>query len=202
MREEKKVSEYEVKDFEELDIGVLQSAMRALHNRRATKIQDRMRAIMADEKKAVARALTESPYVYMTPEIKIMGGCKIRLSSMIKAQIDDAHEQLDHFIGKERPNDVRVGDYLNKCLLAHSLVEFNGQDFGGVRFDAEVYGGLCMSDPEAAKGMLSELRNQRFRALSLISPHIHDRILLYYNAFQAVFDEMSVDDAMGEILGN
>lgn len=168
-------------------------------NKRA---RERVEAALKDQVKVMAEALTQAPYVYLGPEIKIMAGCSVRYATLMKAQLDDAHKELDQFMSRENPNDIRTTDHLNKLLVVHSLFQFNGTDFGGVRFDADEYQRLSVSEPEGAQKMLAAMRNERLRAIGSLSPHVYQRLVEYYQAFQMTVEALSKSEDMDEVLGN
>jgi hypothetical protein len=168
-------------------------------NKRA---RERVEASLKDQVKPLAEALTQAPYVYLGPEIKVMSGCSVRYATLMKAQLDDAHKQLDLFMSRENPNDIRTTDCLNKLLVVHSLFQFNNADFGGVRFDADEYQRLTISKPDDAQKMLEAMRNERLRAISNLSPHVYQRLVEYYQAFQLTVEALSKGEEMDEVLGN
>jgi hypothetical protein len=180
-------------------LQICQNILVESNNRSARK---RIDAALKDQLEKIAEALTTPPYVYTSPEIRIMAGCEVRFSTLMTAQRDDAYTQLDRFMSETRPSSLRVSDFLNKHLLAHSLSHLNGQDFGGVTFSAQDYQVLRTSKPDKAADMLAEIRNKRIDAIGGLSPHIYDRLVEFYQAFQLKVEEMSRGDEMTEALGN
>lgn len=168
-------------------------------NARASK---RIDGVLEGQLKTIAQALTTAPYVYLSPEIKVMAGCAVRFTTLMKAQLEDVHAELDHFIDREKPNDIRTTDYLNSLLLSHALAKFNDDDFGGVTFDAGSYQQLRTTKIEDAKTMLTTLRDERMKALGNLSPHVYQRLIEYYQAFQMAIEILSKGDEMEEALGN
>ena len=189
------------------DLSKLTDAQMAMISRvQLQRMNDRARERMtkALEGKGgdVAKALTQSPFVFTTPPIRVMAGCVVRFSSLMTAQLRDAHRQLDEFISKENPNDIRMSDFLNRYLLAHSLVIFNDEDFGGVTLDADDFQNLRNSDRDKADKMLTEIRDQRLQALDNLSPHLVQRLIEYYQAFQLTIESMTQGEDGDEALGN
>jgi hypothetical protein len=166
------------------------------------RARERMEKALEGKEEAVATALTQSPFVFTCPPVRVMAGCVVRFSSLMTAQLRDAHRQLDTFISTENPNDIRMSDFLNRYLLAHSLVQFNEEDFGGVSFDADDFQGLKNADREKADKMLSEVREQRLQALDNLSPHLVQRLVEYYQAFQLTIESMTKGEDMDDTLGN
>lgn len=180
-------------------IRVVQRLAIRRNNKRAS---ERVKEALKDRVKDVAKAMTTSPYVYISPEIRIMAGCAVRFSSLMKVQLDDAHRQLDVYVVKENPNDMRMSDMLNVLLLAHTLVAYNGQDFGGVSLDPSDFQGLRATDPEAATKTLETVRDTRMKAVEELSPHVVQRLSEYYQAFQMELEHITQGEEIEEALGN
>jgi hypothetical protein len=162
----------------------------------------RVEKVMEEKMKDVATALTTPPFVFTSPDIRVMAGCVVKFATPITAQIRDAHKQLDKFIVDEQPNELRTTDFLNRHLLAHALCLYNEQDFGGSSFDPADYQGLSRSSPDDAEAMLVEVRNQRLQAIDELSPHIVARLIEYYQAFQLTVESMTRSEDMEDELGN
>lgn len=164
--------------------------------------RERVRTALKEQVTDIAKALTMAPFVYMSPEIQVMAGCRVKFASPIRAQTTDAHAQLNTFISECAPNEMQVSDQLNALLVAHSLYWYNDTDFGGVMFDAGEYQALRALKPEEAQKMLDAVRNARMSALEALSPHLHQRLVEYYQAFQMTIDEITRGEEMGDALGN
>lgn len=189
-------------DFSMLSPAQFQMAQRAQLETRNKRASARVGELLDDKVKDVARALTESPFVYKTDDVQVIAGCKVRFTTLITAQVRDAHRRLDEFMVREDPNNLRSGDFLNRELLAHAIFSYNGQDFGGVDFDPAAYQGLQSSDPKQAQDMLDEVRNHRIQAIDNLSPHVVDRLIEYYQAFQLKIEELVHSEEMNEAVGN
>jgi hypothetical protein len=202
IEQEKLVPELDREALELLTDRQLRVCEQIQFDRVNKRARTRVEAVLKDQVKAMAEALTQAPYVYLGPEIKIMAGCSVRYATLMKAQLDDAHKELDQFMNRENPNDLRTTDHLNKLLVVHSLFQFNGTDFGGVRFDADEYQRLSTSAPDDAQKMLATMRNERLRAIGNLSPHVYQRLVEYYQAFQMTVEALSKSEDMDEVLGN
>lgn len=207
-REEKEFERDEViaslgaKDFEKLSQSQFAMVQRAQIERMNKRARERMDAALKDNIEDVAKAPTEPPFVFRAPEIQIMAGAKVRFTTLVMAQVRDAHRRLDEFIAREDPNNLRSSDFLNRELLAHSLFEFNGRDFGGVSFDPTDYQQLRAGSPEDAQKVLDEVREKRLQAIDDLSPHIVERLIEYYQAFQIAVEALSKSEDMDDALGN
>lgn len=198
----KLINELTFDDLKALTDGQLRDCSRVLFDRGHGRCREKMIAALKPDLKNMAAALTSPPYVYMTPEIKIIAGCTARYVTLMEVQREDAFNQLNTFMREEQPTDVLLGDYLNKRLLVHSLAVVNGADFGGIHFDASDYQGLVKSKPEDARALLTTLRNERLAALNQMPPHVIQRLVENYQAFQTAIEELHVSEEMDETLGN
>lgn len=191
-----------IEDFKKLSpaqLTLVQRAAQEIGNKRAA---ERMDKALEGKHEDIARSLTEPPFVFKTDEIQVMAGAKIKLTTLIMAQVRDAHRRLDNFMVSEDPNNLRSTDFLNRELLAHSICEFNGRDFGGVDFDPEAFQQLRANDPKEAQALLDEVREKRLAAIDELSPHVVDRLIEAYQAFQMTVERMSRSDEMETALGN
>jgi hypothetical protein len=199
---EQLINSLTMEDLTMLSSSQFQMVQRAQLQRLNERARARIEAALAGKIKEVADALTTPPFVYRSDSIRVMAGCEVRFASLMTAQLRDAHSQLDKFISDENPNDIRMSDFLNRLLLSHSIISFNGDDFGGVAFDPADYQGLRTAKPDDALKMLEELRKQRLRAIDELSPHLVQRLIEYYQAFQLMIEEMTKGDEMAEAVGN
>lgn len=175
------------------DIAVKRSNSRA---------RERVREALGEEEKSVLSALTSPPFTYTSPEIRIAPGFEVRFTTLVHAQLRDAHDSLDSFIRIERPNEIRVSDFFNRHLVAHSLSQLNGADFAGIVFDASAYSDLRRNSADDAKKLLAKVRDDRLQAIDELSPHLVDRLIAYYIAFQAEVESVTNSDGVTEDLGN
>lgn len=180
-------------------IAMIQRVQMQRMNERA---RARVEKALEDKVEDVAKSLTQSPFVFTSPPIRVMAGCVVRFSTLMTAQLRDAHRQLDEFISKENPNDIRMSDFLNRSLIAHSLVSFNDEDFGGVAFDPSDFQALQQGDRDKAMDMLKTVREARLGALDNLSPHLVQRLIEYYQAFQMTVEAMTKGEDMDDALGN
>jgi hypothetical protein len=189
-------------DFKLMTDKQIQIALQERLSRVNEHARKRVTEVMKDEHKHIAEAMTASPFFYLGPEIKIMAGCSARFASLMKIQSDDAYKQVDIFIRTEDPGDLRIGDYLSKHLLAHSLTFFNGVEFAGVHLDAAEYQELRTTDAKKAEEVLTTVRDKRLVALGNLSPNIYQRLIEYYQAFQLTLESITQSQEMDEALGN
>lgn len=191
-----------IEDLDLLTDKQLQMVQRLQLKRSNDRARLRIEEALKGKEKDIALALTSAPFIYTTPEIRLMAGCVVRFSTLMTAQVRDAHKQLDAFIASENPNDLRTSDYLNRHLIAHALVAMNGQDFGGVNLDAADYQELRRTRPEDAEKTLETVREARLNAIDGLSSHILTRLIEAYQAFQVTIETMTQSSDMDEALGN
>lgn len=194
------IASLEPADLEKLSDGQLKAVRDVLTRRQRERATKKLRELLADKAKEIAEALTTAPYVYLSPEVQVMTGVKVRFSTMMKSQLNDCYARFDEFLANENPTNMRSGDYLNSHFLAHTLTHYNGQEFGGVAFDPSEYQDLKRTSPENAQKVMESMRDQRLAALEDLSPIVHARLVEHYQAFQLVIEDM--DDEVGESLGN
>jgi hypothetical protein len=187
-------------ELEKLTDAQIRAVQRIGIDRDNKSAREKVAKALEEEDKKIAEAMTSQPYVYESPKIKVMAGCEVTYSSLMRVQLKDAHRQLDEFVAKDNPNDVRAGDLFNEVLLAHSLTTYNGVPFGGVLLNAADYQELRRTDPKAADDLLNEVRDKRREAIEALSPHIVQRLIECYQAFQFHIEDKTRD--AGEILGN
>lgn len=195
------VSQLGAEDFKSLTPEQFQMVAEVqveLMNQRAAQ---RMAKELEDKTEDVMRALTEPPFTYRSSEIQVMAGCKVRFVTPITVQIRDAYKRLDRFLMEENPSQTRTADFLHRELLVHSLLQINGNDFGGVSFDPSDYQQLRAADPKQAQEMLEEVRTQRLQALDDMNPVLVQRLVEYYRAFQTHVESLAKSDP-GDALGN
>ena len=197
-----RVTSMGMKDLTLLTDQQLALVQRVQLQRLNSRAKERIEKALEGKMEDVAKALTQAPYVFTSPPIRVMAGCVVKFSSLMTAQLRDSHSELDKFINDENPNDIRMSDFLNRYLLAHSLVTFNDEDFGGVTFDPSDFQALRANDSAKATDMLEEIRNKRLSALDNLSPHIVQRLIEYYQAFQLTVEAMTKSEDMEEALGN
>ena len=189
-------------DLSKLNDAQMAMVQRVQLQRMNDKARDRIEKALEGKAEDVGKSLTQSPFVFVSPPIRVMAGCSIQFSTLMTAQLRDAHRQLDEFISEENPNDIRMSDFLNRSLLAHSLVSFNEEDFAGVAFDPADFQALQNTDRDRAMKMLETVRNQRLSALDNLSPHLVQRLIEYYQAFQMTVEAMTKSEDMDDALGN
>ena len=191
-----------INDFKMLSPSQFALVQQAQLDSMNTRARTRMDKEFEGKVKAVAKSLTEPPFTFKTGNVRVMAGAEVKFTTLIMAQVRDAHRRLDKFLVEEDPNNIRSSDFLNRELLAHSIFEFNNSDFGGVSFDPQEYQNLRSSSPEEARKILDEVRQRRQEALDNLSPHVVDRLIEYYQAFQITVEAMSKSEDMDEALGN
>ncbi len=191
-----------MEDLSKLSETQMAMIQRVQLQRMNDRARQRVEKALEDKIDEVAKSLTQSPFVFTSPPIRVMAGCVVRFSTLMTAQLRDAHRQLDEFISNENPNDIRMSDFLNRSLIAHSLVSFNDEDFGGVSFDPSDFQGLQQGDRDKAMDMLKTVREARLGALDNLSPHLVQRIIEYYHAFQMTVEAMTKGEDMDDALGN
>lgn len=197
------IASLDLEDFKKLSSGQWQRVQEAQQTRVQERIRTRIKTALKDDLKTIAQAMTKPPYVYLSPDIRLMNGLSVRMSSLIKAQTNDVYRRLDRFMnGAEAPNNLRSGDYINQCLVAYAVAQVNGEDFGGVRFQAEDYHALHRQDPGKAAEMLEAVFEARFRAVEELSGHVYQRLVEGHHAFQTILENMSDDEDMEQALGN
>lgn len=194
------VTELTIDDLKGLSDAQIRAVQRIKIDRDNGRAREKVSKALEGEDKRIAEAMTVEPYVYISPEIRIMAGCQIRLSSLMRVQLTDAHRLLDEFVSGENPNDMRTSDFFNEALLAHSLTTYNGQDFGGVSLDAGEYQELRKVKPDDAQKLLVEVRDKRRLAIDNLSPHVVQRLIEFYQAFQFHIEGRTQD--MEGVLGN
>ena len=200
--EEKKidVTELTVDDLKGLSDAQIRVVQRIKIDRDNGRAREKVTKALEDEDKKIAEAMTTEPFVYISPEIRVIAGCVVRYSSLMRVQLKDAHRLLDEFVASENPNDMRTSDFFNEALLSHALTSYNGKDFGGVFLDAGEYQELRQTDPKKAEELLIEVRNKRRLAIENLSPHVVQRLIEFYQAFQFHVEGRTRD--VEEVLGN
>lgn len=189
-------------DLSKLSDTQISMVQRVQLQRMNEKAGTRIEKALEGKAEDVGRSLTQSPFVFVSPPIQVMAGCSVKFSTLMTAQLRDAHRKLDEFISEENPNDIRMSDFLNRHLLVHSLVSFNEDDFAGVAFDPTDFQALQNTNREQAMKMLETVRDQRLSALDNLSPHLVQRLIEYYQAFQMTVEAMTKSEDMDEALGN
>lgn len=180
----------------------IQAVTNIAAKRSEDKPRERVRAALKNEAQAILSGLTSPPFTYTSPEIRIAAGFTVRFTTIVHAQLRDAYAGLDEFVRTERPNEIRVGDFLNRQLVAHALSQVNGADFGDVNFDAGAFRDLQRSNANEADKMLKATRTKRLQALDELSPHIVERLVKFYYAFQNAVEAVANDDGVMGELGN
>lgn len=188
-------------DIEGLSDSQLRFAMQAQMKRYNNRAREKMKEIIGDKVDDVLKAMSEEPFVYKTPPIKIMAGCEIRLASLTGMQLEDAQKQVDVFSRDENPNDIRYVNALNRHFLAHSLVAYNGKPFGGVDMPDDFHLKLANEEAEARK-TLEHVRDMRLKALSNLPTPVFQRLAEYYQVFQLTIEALTKGENVVEILGN
>jgi hypothetical protein len=194
------VTELTIDDLKSLSDAQIRVVQRIKIDRDNGRARDKVKEALKGEDKRIAEAMTAEPYVYISPEIRVMAGCSVRYSSLMRVQLTDAHRLLDEFVANQNPNDMRTSDFFNEALLSHSLSSYNGQDFGGVCLDAGEYQELRHTSPDKARELLVEVREKRRLAIEALSPHVVQRLIEFYQAFQFHVEVRTKD--MEEVLGN
>lgn len=188
----------DMKKFSELQLRLAQQVMLERVN---SKAADAVRQALDGKEEDLVAAMTMPPFTYVTPAITVMAGCQVKFSTLTNDQWTDALSAVDEFSRHGDPNDVRVSQQLNQLLLAHTLVEFRGKDFGDTRMP-ENYHELVRVDPKGARDTLVEIRNKRMEALGYLPVPVFQRLVEFYNAFQQTVDSMTHGNALDRALGN
>ena len=188
-------------DMETLSDGQLRFASQAQMKRYNNKAREKLKEIIGDKTEDVLRAMSEEPFVYRTPVMKVMAGCEIRLATLTGLQLEDAQKQVDTFSRDENPNDIRYVNALNRHFLAHSLVEYNGKPFGGVDMPDDFHRKLANEYADAMK-TLAHVRDERLKALSNLPTPVFQRLAEYYQVFQMTIEALTRGDTVAEDLGN
>jgi hypothetical protein len=188
-------------ELKKLSDRQLRACSQILMDRHNKKAREKVNSVLSEQVEAIAKALTSPPFVYTSPPIKIMPGCEARLSTLVNDQLMDAHQRVDEFMRDGSPNDIRVSHELNMNLIAHSLYEFNGVEFGGVSMPDD-YHLLVVSSPRDARDAMKTVRDSRVQALRSLPPHVFQRLVEVYQAFQAAMDDITMGEELGEALGN
>jgi len=203
MEEERKklLTSLTLADMDLLTDAQLRLATQAQIKRYNNKAREKMKELIGDKVEDVLRAMSEEPFVYKTPAMKVMAGCEIRLATLTGLQLEDAQKQVDAFSRDENPNDIRYVNALNRHFLAHSLVEYNGKPFGGVDMPDDFHKKLANEQAEAMK-TLAHVRDERLKALSNLPTPVFQRLAEYYQVFQMTIEAMTRGEAIAEVLGN
>jgi hypothetical protein len=196
---EKVIADLGMADMRKFTTEQLTMCRRAEMEKANKTALERVEAALKDKGEDILKALTSPPFTYLSPKIKVMAGCEVRFTTLMKNQVDDSHRELDEFIAAQDPNQLRIADSLNNHLLAHGLAYYNDGEFGGVVFDAGDYQRLRGSNAEDARKMIGEVRDKRLAALGDLSPHVHQRLIEYWQAFQMTVEIMTqgAEDTLG-----
>lgn len=202
MSENKAVEDLAEEDLEKLSDKQISSVVQINAKRKNKKAFTTMKKALEGKTDDIVNSLTLSPFVYTSDKVRIMAGLEVRFSTPIMAQVTDTSKEVDSFVRLENPVEARVYELLTRLTLAHALSELNGQDFGGVIFDADEYATLRKGEVGKAEEMIAEMRTERMKEIGGMSPVILDRVLAHYNAFQTIVEEIAGGDEAEESLGN
>lgn len=166
------------------------------------KALSRVREVMEGKEGEILKALTEEPFIYVSPSIQILPTMKVRFASTLSSQEIDAKEAINKIYREDETLDL-VSARVNLIYLAHSIVDVNGGPAGGVALDPEHSAQLLIPEAyEAAKEHLADIRVKRVRWLLSQPPMIVDRMVEFSRAFQAQINALTKDEKLLDTLGN
>lgn len=173
-----------------------------LHTRSINpSITKMVKEAMGDKEEDIIAALTVPPFAYVSPEMEINKGFKVRLRTLYEDQTRDVQSSARTFAVEENPSEMMAAVYFNKCFLAHSLETVNGEPFAGISLP-DAYVNTASEDPERAQELLETMRLKRMRALGAYPQIMINRLSDAHNVFQQTVDAVVKGQSMTEILGN
>ncbi len=161
---------------------VRDQAMRKRNPRITAIVQEALK----DKSDEIIAGLSREPYAYITPEIELMPGLKIRFRSLYTFQTRDVSERTAEFIKKTRATEMLAAQYMNQLFLVHGIETINGEPLGLVQLPEGVWNFEGDKIAVAMDGFVPK----RMRALDARPQSLVSAFVTANQVFQELYDDV------------
>lgn len=173
-------------DLDELSEEQAQYVREQSMRKRNPRITDIVREALKDKESDIIAGLAREPFAYVTPEIELMAGLKVKFRSLYTFQTRDVSERTAEFIRAKRATEMVAAQYMNQLFLVHGIESINSEPLGLVQLPESVWN----FEGDKIATAMNEFVPKRMRALDARPQSLVSALVTANQVFQELYDDV------------
>lgn len=154
--------------------------------RRNPRISEIMHKALDEQAADIISGLARAPFAYVTPEIELMTGLKVKFRSLYTFQTRDVSERTAEFMRSKRASELMSAQYMNQLFLVHGIESINSEPLGNVQLPEEVWN----FEGDKIEKAMNEFVPKRMRALDARPQSLVSALVTANQVFQELYDDV------------
>lgn len=151
------------------------------------RISDIVRGALKNEKEAIITGLSRPPFTYVTPEIELLAGLKVKFKSLFSFQTDDVTMRVQDFMRTKKATEMLGAQHMNKLFLAHGIDSINGEPLGGVMLAGDIW---KSPNSESVSKAVDSFVVKRMTELDCMPQSLVSALISANQVFQGFYDDI------------
>lgn len=174
------------KELDELTEEQVQYVRNQAMIRRNPKIVNAVTSALNGKEQDIIAGLAREPFAYITPEIEIITGLKVRFRSLYTFQTRDVSERTSEFMRVKKASELLAGQYMNQLFLVHGLESINGEPIGMAQLPENVW----QLEGDKVKKACDEFVMKRMSSLDMRPQSLISALVTANQVFQEIYDDV------------